>query len=194
MNKGKTPVQLDFFVGRRNEKFQSKATQLGLSENNIEFLKYLQFDICATLLERNKIKIHIEMGQFFFANFNSAESIYNFLLVWQDTSKKILIIEFKTSHDYDKYFTKYLAAIKNINDDKYDMSTNKNSKFLCYNFNDYLSLIGKPPQLVSHTVISDDDYALTELQNRNWPYFNERILEFSQNGLELRNYSITDKS
>ena len=74
------------------------------------------------------------------------------------------------------------------------MLTNKNSKFLCYNFNDYLSTTGKPPQLVSHTVISDDDYALTKLQNRNWPYFNERILEFSQNGLELRNYSITDKS
>ena len=81
LNKGKTPVQLDFFVGQRNAKFQSKATQLGLSENNIEFLKYLQFDICATLLGRNKIEIHIEMGQFFFANVNSAESIYKFLLV-----------------------------------------------------------------------------------------------------------------
>ena len=35
-------------------------------------------------------------------------------------------------------------------------------------------------------MISDDDYARTELQNR--------ILEVSQNGLELANYSITAKS
>ena len=40
--------------------------QLGLSRNNIKFLKYLQFDICTTLPERNKMKIHIETGQLFF--------------------------------------------------------------------------------------------------------------------------------
>ena len=74
------------------------------------------------------------------------------------------------------------------------MLTNKNSKFLFYSFSDNLSAIGKPLQLVRHTVISDDDYALTELQKRNWPSFIERILKVSQDGLEFTNYSITDKS
>ena len=155
--------------------------------------KYLQSDICATLLKKNKIEIHIKTGQLFFDNVNSAEIIYKFLLAQQDTFKELLNIKFKTFDDYDEYITKYLAAIKNINDNKYDMLTNKNSKVLFYNFNDCLSIIGKPPQLVIHTVISDEDYALTELQNRIWPYFIERILEYSQNGLKLRNYSITDK-
>ena len=53
LNEGKTSVQLKIFVGWENKKFQSKAIQLELSENNIEFLRYLQSDICATLLERN---------------------------------------------------------------------------------------------------------------------------------------------
>ena len=103
-------------------------------------------------------------------------------------------IEFETSGDYDEYVTGYLAAIKNINDKNYEMLTNKNSKFWFYNFSDYLSAIGKPLQLVRDTVISDDDYTLTELQKRNWPNFIERILKVSQDGLEFTNYSITDKS
>ena len=112
-------------------------------------------------------------------NVNSAESIYKFLLAQQDTSKKLLNIAFKTSESYDEYITNYLAAIENINDDKYDMLTNKSSEFLFYNF---------------FSTIGDDNYALTELQNRNWPYFIEKILAFSQNGFKLTNDSITDKS
>lgn len=101
----------------------------------------------------------------FFDNVNSDESIYKFLLSQQDSSKKSIVILAK-----------------------------KNSKFLFYKFNDYSSRIGKPLQLVRHTVISNDDYALTEFQNRNWSDFIKRILEVPQNGLELTNYSITDKS
>ena len=74
------------------------------------------------------------------------------------------------------------------------MLTNKKSRFVFYNFNYYLSTISKPPQLVRHTVTSDDDYALREMQNKNWPYFIERILKVSETGLELTNYSMTDKS
>ena len=54
MNKGKTPVQLDFSVGGENGTFQNKAMQLRLHENNIEFLQYLQSDICANLLKETK--------------------------------------------------------------------------------------------------------------------------------------------
>lgn len=32
-NEGKTPVQLDFFIGGENEKFSSKAMQIGLRKN-----------------------------------------------------------------------------------------------------------------------------------------------------------------
>ena len=57
LNEDKTPVQLEFFAEGGHEKFQSKEMQLDLSENNIEFLRYLQSDICTILLEISKIKI-----------------------------------------------------------------------------------------------------------------------------------------
>lgn len=43
------------------------------------------------------------------------------------------------------------------------MLTNNNSKFIFYNFNNYLNRIGRPIQFVRHTITSDDDYALTKL-------------------------------
>ena len=65
----------------------------------------------------------------------------------QDASKELLNIEFETLDNYDEYITVHLAAVKNKNDNKYEMLTNKNPKFLFYNFNNYLSTIRKRLQL-----------------------------------------------
>ena len=61
-------------------------------------------------------------------------------------------------------------------DQKYDVLTNKNSKYLFYRFNDYLEHIFEPIKPVRHSVISDDDLALEVIQNENWQYFIETIL------------------
>ena len=81
----------------------------------------MQSDISTTLRERNKIKIHIETAKLFFDNVNCGESIHKFLLAQQDTSKKLLNIEYETSDAYNEYITEYLAAINNIYDDKCDI-------------------------------------------------------------------------
>ena len=39
--------------------------------------------------------------------------------------------------------------------------------------------IGKPLKLISHTVIADDNYRLTVIQEKKWQYFIERLLERS---------------
>ena len=57
------------------------------------------------------------------------------------------------------------------------MLTHKNSKFIFYNFNHSLSQINDPLKLIRHTIISDDALALCTLQQRNWSYFIERLLE-----------------
>ena len=46
------------------------------------------------------------------------------------------------------------------------MLTHKKSKFLFYNFNSYLNRIGKPVQFVRHTIMSDNNYALTFLPEK----------------------------
>ena len=84
------------------------------------------------------------------------------------------------SDDYEDYFMKYLANIKDGNDEKYDMLTNRNSKFLFYHFNDFLRQINEPTKPVRHSVVQNDKTALEILQNKDWQNFIERILEVRQ--------------
>ena len=99
----------------------------------------------------------------FFDNINSGENIYNFFFTQQDAMKKLLKIEFDFSDDYDDYITNILPSIK---DNKFDILTNKNSKFLFYNFHSYLNLQNEPKELIRHSQISDDTYTLNASQNK----------------------------
>ena len=155
--------------------------QLGVDEDGLEFLSYLQTDYCGELMRENKMKIHIETSNLFFDNENLNEIIYDFFLAQVDPTKKLMPIEFEISDNYQNYVMEYFNAIKSKNNDKYNMLTHKNSKFLFYNFDHFLNRIGKQSKLVRHTKISDDDFALRNLQEKNWPYFVERLQTVSGN-------------
>ena len=75
---------------------------------------------------------------------------------------------------------------------KYDFLANKNSKFLFNLFNKNQEINGRKKLAVKHTKISADDYALRKLQDRNWPYFVNRIIEFSQGIFDINDIITTD--
>ena len=58
--------------------------------------------------------------------------------------KKWIDYEFILDESYEDYFMKYLVNINQNEDQKYDILTNKNSKFLFHHFNDYLAHINEP--------------------------------------------------
>ena len=105
-----------------------------MNEQSLKFLKYLQSDIYATILACDKIKIHVKTVDLFYGNINSDESICNFFLTQQDETKNLLKIEFDFSDDYHCYIIKFLPSIKDLNDDKFDILTNKNSNFFILQF------------------------------------------------------------
>ena len=67
----------------------------------------------------------------------------------------------------DVIYVLSLTAIKLISDGKYDMLTNKNSKFLFYHFNDYLDRRFKFVERVTDVHISEDEYGLLKVQREN---------------------------
>ena len=79
-----------------------------MSQENLQFLDYLQSDTCTGFLVSNKIKFYTETDNIFIENVNNRDSIYNFFLNQQDEKKKLLKIEFDFSGNYDDYITKYL--------------------------------------------------------------------------------------
>ena len=46
------------------------------------------------------------------------------------------------------------------------MVTHRNSKFIFYHLNNYLSQINKPLKFIRHTVISDDDLTLDNFKKK----------------------------
>ena len=64
----------------------------GLSTNNLEFLDFLQSEICEKILTTNKLKIHVETGNIYYNNNDPSESIFDFFLKQQDTKRNYLLI------------------------------------------------------------------------------------------------------
>ena len=56
------------------------------------------------------------------------------------------------------------------------MNSNSTSKCLFYYFNMFRQAQGKSLLEIRHSVIADDDYALENLQNKNWQYFVKMLL------------------
>ena len=82
-------------------------------------------------------------------------------------------------------------------DKKYDVLTNKNSKYLFYRFNDYLERIFEPIKPVHHNIITNGDLALEVIQNENWQYFIETILaacKTNNGGINLKNINLIKNS
>ena len=179
IDKGEIPKELKLFGGLNNE-VENRVRSLGISADPNDFLDFLQSDICADLMMVNKLKTHIESGNIYHNNTNTNESIYGFFENQEEETKKWLDFEFIFSDDYKDYFMKYLVNIKDVDDEKYDMLTNKRFRFLFYHFNDYLKQINELTKPVRHSVVLNDETALEILQSKNWQYFIERILKVCQ--------------
>ena len=133
-------------------------------------------------------------GDIFINSENTGESLYTFLDNQQNETKKETPLNFTYDDDLTDYMTKYLPAINEFDEVKFDFLTNKNSKFLIHLFNKYQEDRGRQKYPIKHSTLTDDNYALQTLQNRNWPYFISRIIEFSQGFINLNDLTSTDST
>ena len=73
-----TRLKEDF--GGENYNFFLMCSQLGLNKDNENFIDSLSSDVSSQIFRENMLWIHIEKGNIFYNNYNTNESIYNFLL------------------------------------------------------------------------------------------------------------------
>ena len=185
---------LEFFSGGISnvDSLYKQIESLNLVQGNEEIIEYLATDECQDALERDGISIHVSSGDIFINNQNTGESLYTFLNNQQDETKKEIPLDFTYDDDLTDYMTKYLPAINEFDEVKHDFLTNKNSKFLFHLFNQYQQGRGRPKYPMRHSRLIDDNYALKTLQDRNWPYFISRIIEFSQGFINLNDLNDSD--
>ena len=173
-------INLEFFeLGGNYEKLLENAVQnVGeLSKSNDEFLRYISSNFGKFVLVKNKMKIHLKTGNIFIEDRSTGESLYNFLKNQEDYQKKDLIIDIPIENDFNKYVREIL---ENVVDDDYDLQTNATSKFLFYNFNNIRTGIErKVPYPIKHSEVISNEIGLETIQNYNWQYFIEKIINIS---------------
>ena len=95
----------------------------------------------------------------------------------QNTSIGIINTDLKFDGTYQNYFRWILNACEAQEKTKYDLFLFKNAKYLDHRFNDFQNSIGEPLIKIRHSVVTDNYLAVEEIQNQNWQYFIERIIE-----------------
>ena len=123
-----------------------------------------------------------DTGNICIGNTNLEERSYDFLLAQQNETKTLWDYKINFTGDFDSYINK---IINPITDEKDDLHTHSASKFLFYHFNNLRRDLNKDTYKISHTLISDDKFALEVLQSKNWPYFIKKMLEVSQDARGL---------
>ena len=185
-------INLEFFEpGGNYERLLENAVKNvgGLSKSNDEFLRYISSNFGKFVLAKNKMKIHLKTGNIFIEDRSTGESLYTFLKNQEDDQKKEITIDIPIENDFNKYVTEIL---QNVVDDDYDLQTNATSKFLFYNFNNIRSIERKPPYPIKHSEIISNEIGLETIQNYNWQYFIEKIIQISNNNELLEREDFKD--
>ena len=119
------PFQLELFTGGENKKFDDTVRSYGLSTDNLEFLDFLQSDICKKILATNKFKIHVETGNIYYDNNDISESIFDFFIKQQDPSKGIIEHDFAYEGGYNDYFQWLIDGFNSQETTKLDVLSSK---------------------------------------------------------------------
>ena len=186
-------IDIDFFAGgdkNSRKLMKTAASYIGeLNQSNRVFLEYLSSNFGERLLTKNKLKIHLESGQFFHNNIITNESIYDFLLKQQDETKRELYPEVLVGNDFEFYVNELLT---NVQDNDYDLHTNSTAKFLLYNCNTFRLANRLKPLSIRHSQIVTNEKAISILQSNTWGYFVEQLLHFANGNISLDDFNLDD--
>ena len=161
----------------KNRKIGEIIRTIGPSTNNLDFLDFLQSDQCKRILVNNKLKIHIETGNIYHDDQDTNKSILNFFFNQQNPITGVINFDFVYGKSYADYFNWLIKGFDSYQKSKLDILTCKTLKYLFYRYNDVLQESNLELKKVKHNVITDDYIATDEIQNQDWQYFVESVLE-----------------
>ena len=169
----KVPDNVYFFYGGDSQQFDDALEFLGLRPTSIEFAAFLLSDLRRKTMTQNKLSIHRESGEIFYDNHNTEE---NFLLSQQNNEAAYVPKKFSYNNTFEKYITSFLQNFSIDDQEKFDLLTFKNSKYLFYRFNDFIKIYGNPRYKLLHTRKMLDSVALKKLEDRNKQFLIEKII------------------
>ena len=141
---GKVPESIYFFYGGDSQPFVNALEFLGISPINRVFAAFLLSDLGRKTMTQNELSIHVEFGDVFYDNHNTEENFYSFLLSQQNDEAAYVPKKFSYNDTFEKYITSFLQNFSIDDQEKFDLLSFKNSKYLFYRFNDFVKIYGNP--------------------------------------------------
>ena len=173
---GEVPENIYFFYGGETEGFVRALEFLGISPENREFAAFLLSDLGRKTMTQNKLSIHVDSGEIFYDSHNTEENFYSFLLSQQNEEAAFVPKKFSYSNTFEKYITGFLQNFSIDDQEKFDLLAFKNSKYLCYRFNDFVKMYGNPRYKLLHTRKMKDSTALKKIEDKNKQFLVEKII------------------
>ena len=93
-------------------------------------------------MANNSLSIHIDSGDIFLSK-QHKQNFYSFLFAQQDLSKQVRPKRIFYHHSFEKYIKNYLPSFLIEESEKFDLFSNKNSKYLLYNFNYWIEPLNR---------------------------------------------------
>ena len=118
-------------------------------------------------MTQNKLNIHVDSGDIFYGNHNTEENFYSFLLSQQNEEAAFVPKKFSYSNTFEKYIVDFLQYFSVDDQEKFDLLSFKNSKYLLYRFNDFVQIYSNPRYKLLHTRKMKDSVALKKIYNIN---------------------------
>ena len=129
------------------------------------------------LITQNKLSIHVETGDIFYDNHNTKENFYNFLLSQQNEEVAFVLKKFSYSNSFKNYITQFLQNFNIDDQEKFDLLSFKNSKYLFYMFNGFVRLYGNPRYRLLHTRKMKDSVALEKIEDKNKQFLVGKLIQ-----------------
>ena len=171
----KVPESIYFFYGGDSDQFNNALEFLGLSPINREFGAFLMSDLGLKTMTQNKLSIHVDSGDIFYDNHNTGENLYSFLLSQQNDEAAYVPKKMSYSNSFEEYISKFLQQFSIDDQEKFDLLSFKNAKYLFYRFNNFIKAYGNPRYKLLHTKKKVDVVGVKKIEEKNKKFLTGKI-------------------
>ena len=118
-------------------------------------------------MTQNKLSIHVDSGDIFYSNYNTGENFYSFLLSQQNDEAAYVPKKLSYSSTFEGYISNFLQQFSIGDQEKFNLLSFKNSKYLFYCFNDFIKAYGNPRYKLLHTIKMLDTVGVKKIEEKS---------------------------
>ena len=170
------PESVYFFYGGDSKLFNNALEFLSLSPINREFTAFLMLDLDLKTMAQNKLSIHVDSGDIFYNNHNTDENFYSLLLSQQNDEAAYVPKKWFYNNSFEHYISTFLQQFSIEDQEKFDLLSFKNSKYLFYRFNNFIKSYGNPRYKLLHTKKLLDTVNVDKIKKKNKQFLIEKLI------------------